>query len=414
MNQALNLWRKNASSYSDIIEQSISQILKAERRDVASYFTKLLKSKEFVAFCKELNVKFHDILQRFVNGESPMILERELFGLESLDFKSDLDTDAAIRTLSKFYAQYLSARLLEEDPFRIDEHSYRDILKSATSIASSHRVIEKPALQDALAAIEQDSELLYKTKFKMFNFFLGGGVRSRRLYTIGGAPGVGKSGFLLNMFLDACINETPAMYISLENSIEETQRRIVAHLAEYDLSMLYFDRPGVREDVIARLKACEDVIQRINKYGTIIETSSTTLDEIKTMVQSTKVKALYLDYLNLITHVVHRDLPKDLEDLTMGLARLSKDEHIAIFTACQLNRGAIQAADPDESHVGESFGIVKASDMFCTLYPYRPKDNDDAEASSMQMVFRIAKSRFTGLGQIPILAKKHLVHFDEL
>lgn len=418
LNPSLDIWRKNVLQYSDLLEQAMFMILQSERRDVATYFTKLLKHRDFQTFCNELHGKFHPILQRFISGESKTILERELFGSSFSDIQTDLTTESAIQALSKFYAQYLSSKLLSQDPFSTDEHGYRESLKAATSIASSHRLIEKPALGDALSAVEQDSALVYRTKFKTFNFLLGGGIRSRRLYTIGGAPGVGKSGFLLNMFLDACRNKTKAVYVSLENSIEETQRRILAHLAQYDLSMLYFDRPGTREDVLARLEEYKEVIEQINEYGTIIETSSTTLDEIRGTVQEHKPKLLCLDYLNLITHIVHRDLAKDLEDLTMGLARMSKEEHLATITACQLNRGAIQAEDPDESHVGESFGIVKASDMFCTLYPYRQKETDSGaelqDANAQQMVFKIAKSRFTGLSQIPLKVKKNIIQFEEL
>jgi replicative DNA helicase len=424
MEQALTIWRKKVSLYEDLLEQIMVGILRAERRDVSSYFTKLLSQPTFKRFCSELHHKLHDVLQRFVAGESVVVLERELFGLTGAVERTDIESTSALNAFSKFYSQYVSADLLDKDPFKTDELDFRETLKAAQSLTSSARYIDKPALEDALQSVENDSALLYRTKFKQLNFMLGNGIRTRRLYTIGAAPGVGKSALLLNMFMDACLNGVPSVYVSLENSFEETQRRIIAHLAQYDLSTLYFDRPGVREDVLERLELQKEKIAKLNKYGSIIEASSMTIEELKGLIQEKNTQVLFLDYLNLITHVIYRDRTKDLEDLTMCLARMSKDYHIAIITACQLNRGAIQAKDPDESSVGDSFGIVKASDIFFTLYPFKGSEGDDGSdtgddktadgnLSDLQMVLRIAKSRFTALGKVPLIARKKMMTFQE-
>lgn len=419
VSQSLVIWRSSIQAYSDIVASAMVGSLRAERRDVCSYLSKLLRAKEFRSFCNELHPRYFDVIRRFVEGVSPDILVRELFGASGIPGDVKLTPDSSLQAISKLYTQYLSAQLLAQDPFCVDELSFREALKVASAISTSHRYIDQPALLNALEAVEQDSALLFKTKYKNFNYILGGGLRTRRLYTIGGAPGVGKSGMLLNFFIDGCLNEVPSTYITIENSIEETQRRIISYLTQYDLSMLYFDRPGVREEVLMRLDSVKHLTDKINTYGKILETPSITLDEIRNRMQENETKLLVLDYLNLVTHSVWRDTSKDLEDLTINLARSSKEFDNAIITACQLNRGAIQAAEPDESHVGESFGIVKASDMFCTLYPHRSTEatsevSETSSSKTSMMTFQIAKSRFTGLGKIPLACQKGTVQFNEL
>jgi len=417
--QSLQLWRRKLQAYDELVEQVVVGVLRSERRDISAYLTKLMSQKPFRKFCYELYPKLYDTLTRFVGGEACAILEHELFGNSLVLSQTTIDSASALASFSKFYAAYLSACVLGDDPFNVDVDNYRDSIKAAVTLTSATRYIDRPALHEALNSVEQDSALIYRTKFKQLNFVLGGGLRSRRLYTIGGAPGVGKSGLLLNHFMDACLNGVDSVYISLENSFEETQRRILAYLAEYDLSQLYFDRPGVRETVLERLEARKEAIHNINTHGTIIETSSMTVDEIRGVLQEKKPQVLVLDYLNLVSHVVFRDKANDLEDLTITLARIAKEYHIAVITACQLNRGAIQAKEPDESNVGDSFGIVKASDIFFTLFPFRPADSNDSSAAvddfkELQMVLKIAKSRFTALGRFPLIARKNIVSFNEL
>ena len=427
---ALQIWRKNATLYGDFISQAMIGVLRSDRRELATYITKLSRSKEFRRFCGELNPAFFDILVRFIQGESRAILERELFGASAVLAKLDVTSDQSVKLLSKLYAQYLSANLLDNDPFKGDEVAFRDNLKVATSLSSSHRRIEEPTFGNGnvVESLKGDSAMLYKTRFRTLNHFFGGGLRARRLYTIGGAPGVGKSAMLLNMFVDAAWNCADAVYVTLENSIEETRRRMVANLLNMDLSTLFLDQEETQIELARRLEQYKDHIARIDKFGTVVELTSITIDEIREIIEERRPKVLVLDYLNLITHVVYRDIAKDLEDLTMSLARLAKEYHIAIITACQLNRGALQVPEPDESHVGESFGIVKATDIFFTLYPYRGKDDQkDAEvadprtetrqveaSSAVPMVLRIAKSRFTPLGQVPLICRKNVVYFTEV
>lgn len=408
-------WVSTITPYGDAIFYTMLGVISANRREYSSHITKLLVQKDFKNFCRVLNPKLYTSLQRrFIEDVRAEILIIEMFGNNSFSSDSLIGPESAMDNFARLYAGYLSAVVAGQDPFAVDVTNFRDGIKSISELDSKHRFIRKSAFADIDDALKNDSGLIYKTKWRTFNFFFSGGLRSRRLYTIGGAPGVGKSGMLLNFFVDACLNGVKATYITLENSVEETQRRVVAHLTSTDLSRLYADCKGMEEEIAERrvLSAAKEAL--IDQNGAIIDSAFLELREIRAELENNAPKVLILDYLNLVAHKPFRDTPKDLEDLTISLARLAKEFDCAIITACQLNRSAIVAIDPDETNVGDSFGIVKASDVFFTLYQYKLKDGEASEFPERQMVLKIAKSRFSGLGQMPIYARKEMCQFNEV
>lgn len=420
---SMGIWRNQIITYRDYLNRVLLGLVHASHRDYSAGVGKLIEHPEFRRFCNELHENLYDSLNRYMAGEDVAVLERELFPASGILEEKPMEAEVAFKAITRLYTQYIAAEALSSDPFKADSLQYKSLIQAATTLPTSTRVVERAAFQDALLSVDQDSALLYRTKFQHFNHLLGGGLRARRLYTVGGAPGVGKSIYLLNMFIDACLNGVPAVYLSLENSVEETQRRLIAHLAEYDLGNLYFDRPGVREEVVGKLDAVKDQIEKLNKYGTIIEMGGVTLQEIHSILVEKEPGVFLLDYLNLVDHNVYGNKPKDLEDLTTQLARASKQHNNAIVTACQLNRDAISAKDPDETTVGESWGIVKSSDMFATLYHHRinekTKEQDEEhfpEACDVTkvMYYSIVKSRFTPTGKIPMYAHKEYVKLVSL
>lgn len=419
---AFSIWNANFQKHHDYILEIVNGILNAPKRDFLSGISRLLKQREFHEFCREIDENLIEVLKRYAQNEDSKVLVIDFFGSSSILERQIMDPEVAFRALLKIYTQYLGVRILSESPFKADPVEFKSLVETISDLPSTSRFVERRATEDVLKSLQEDSEYIYTTKFRELNYILGRGLRSRRLYTIGGAPGVGKSMILLNFFIDAALGGVPVTYLTLENTIEETQRRIVANILEYDLRRLYFDDPDVRDEVSEKMSSEEysKTFAKLDRFGTLIEVKNPSLNEILSILNERKPKLYIIDYLNLISYSPYKNVTKDLEELTLTLENASKWNNCAIVTACQLNRQACAAKDPDETTVGESFGIVKASSLFATFYREKADEEvddevqDDEECDPREkMVLNIVKSRFTPLHKIYLRGRKEYARIEE-
>lgn len=193
-----------------------------------------------------------------------------------------------------------------------------------------------------------------KTGIQALNKMFNGGYERARLYIALGLAKGWKSGYLLNSCLWACKynkfetkdpNKKPVvLYISMENSVKETIKRVWSHCFGNDSNMSehnpieasrmlesagYFtvNKPDSAELV---------VVYRPNKSMNVSDIDSFIEDLEK---QGKEVVFLVQDYLKrLRPQVPTKDLRLDLSSITDDLANLSKARNIPILTAMQLNK----------------------------------------------------------------------------
>lgn len=87
-----------------------------------------------------------------------------------------------------------------------------------------------------ITAIETEATTRYLTDMEEFNRVLGGGIVPGSLILIGGDPGIGKSTLLLQVSGQLARNQLPVLYISGEESVQQTKLRA--------------DRLNVQEDLL--------------------------------------------------------------------------------------------------------------------------------------------------------------------
>ncbi|HLS20899.1 MAG TPA: DNA repair protein RadA [Bacillota bacterium] len=78
---------------------------------------------------------------------------------------------------------------------------------------------------EKITAIESESTTRYLTEMGEFNRVLGGGIVPGSLILIGGDPGIGKSTLLLQISGQLAKNQLPVLYISGEESVQQTKLR---------------------------------------------------------------------------------------------------------------------------------------------------------------------------------------------
>lgn len=205
------------------------------------------------------------------------------------------------------------------------------------------------------------------TSIKGLNSLLSPGYLGGCLYVYAGLPGNYKSGILLESHVDTCVynehikqglnGKTPiSMYISMENTMAQTVRRLWAILyPTADIAMFTVDEiteminnaltaKGFRSVILYygyREKSTADIANIIRSYNT----------------EETEVVALYFDYIKRIrpSHTdpsVMASEKGELNAIMNEFKMICSQFNIPIVTGHQLNRMAAAAVDNVVSHGG--------------------------------------------------------------
>lgn len=151
-----------------------------------------------------------------------------------------------------------------------------------------------------------------RTEMHEFNRVLGGGIVPGSLVLIGGDPGIGKSTLLLQTSAQIAKQKLPVLYVSGEESTEQTKLRA--------------ERLNVTEDELYLL--AETNLHVISHYITELKPSFVVIDSIQTMFKEEVTSAP-----GSVTQV---------RECTMDLMKLAKTNGIPIFIVGHVTKeGAI-------------------------------------------------------------------------
>lgn len=259
---------------------------------------------------------------------------------------------------------------------------------------------------------------IFMTGIKYLNSFLAPGYMSKRLYTYLALPGGGKSQILLKSAIDirkynAGVEtkdptKRPAvLFITMENTIEETVERLFNMVAESDDIRNYSTK-----QVIKRLREMGELtlsdknnIDIIIRYYKNREIDTNDLYDIIQDLEDDGVEtiALILDYLKRI-RPAEKGLneKEELKNITNELHDLAIFYDIPVITAQQLNRNSASIVDSamqmKKADVAKLLGrdgisgaweIQENSDVIILLLQEKKADTQE-----LYMTFRLLKRRY--------------------
>jgi len=302
------------------------------------------------------------------------------------NFKCDTSYYDMIQTLKSTMGELLVA-LQESDNGQglVKEFSFSDA-EAANLLNSIITKAKKPTS-------------ILQTGIRQLNAILSPGFHSGRLYTIIGGSGKFKSGTLLNIAdqirlfnpqvipkengLRKCI-----LFITLENSIEETLERLYDMYSDLDSDL----RDSDPEEIINTLKhdggfsigKDGDNIDMLFRYAGNLEISTS---DIYTYVNDARNKgldpiAIVVDYIKRIdsAHPSNGDERVRMSFVAKELKSIAQHFQVPVITAMQLNREgnsiidtAIRDCKQDvarfvgSSSIGNAWDIVEDSDWVCLI-----------------------------------------------
>lgn len=257
---------------------------------------------------------------------------------------------------------------------RRDEHENETFYLDSDDIASD--------FNETLTKINNPRNTI-RTGIKDFNRMLNGGFKSKQFYCLFAAPSQWKSGLLFNIVLwgfkyNKVIPKDPTkkpliIYLSLENSREQTLERLISYLFDNDMST---DKVN-GEDIAKQMEADGFFINGVNFKFMYRASQTIDVNDIAQIIEDEKNEnnnetvMIVIDYLrrmapNRLNGRENADEYISLGDKADDLASLARLEDIPVVSASQLNRGADELIEKSvsdgTSDVGKYLGRSKVSD----------------------------------------------------
>lgn len=231
------------------------------------------------------------------------------------------------------------------------------------------------------------------------------GLERRKLYYVGGRPSKGKSAFALQIAKNVA-KEVPVGILSLESSSTEILDRLFAQTARIPGQVL---RTGMFKP--SQFQDITEVAEQL--YGLplyIFDSPNTDLYKLisaaRRMVTFQGVRALFVDYLQLINVPGDAPFRDKMATASKALKDLARELDVPVLCAAQLRRDA----DDRRPHMGdfaESSQIEKDADVAMLLH-------SEGEGDEERFMVLIEKNRDGATGAVSLHFAKEYVSFHEV
>lgn len=224
---------------------------------------------------------------------------------------------------------------------------------------------------------------------------LTSGFQPGDLIIIAGRPSMGKTAFALNVAEYMAVDEGfPIAFFSLEMSKEQVANRLICSRQEIDAHK--FRRRMLNEEERERVSFSCGQFQEVPLF--IDDTPSMTLLELRTkarrMEQQKKIKAVFVDYLQLMRSPGSESRQQEISTISGGLKALGRQLNVPVIALAQLNRMAEgrEGHRPRMSDLRESGAIEQDADVILLLHREEYYKKDDASVRNLAEVI-VAKQR---------------------
>lgn len=217
------------------------------------------------------------------------------------------------------------------------------------------------------------------------NKWTNGGIGKQELFVVLAPPNRGKSLVMGNLAAWAFMNKRKVVYYTLEMSEDSIGVRLIQALGNLTQSSIVSNSV----DALEKVKRLRDYIsldiaydengQQINvvnskdivlKYYTSKSCSVNTIYSHLALLEARGFipDIIFVDYADLMTPTKrYMDKRNELSDIYTALRDLAVEKNIAVVTASQTNRGALQKEVSSIEDIAEDFGKVAIADIIISL-----------------------------------------------
>ena len=227
-----------------------------------------------------------------------------------------------------------------------------------------------------------------------------GGIHKSDLTALGARPSTGKSSFALQVAMNVARAGGRVIFFSLEMTDDQNiDRMLLRWVQGIDQKTL---RSGkLTEEQTVEVGRVSDKLAELS--GRLSFSPERNLTAIGLMVEKYKPDLIVIDQLTQMTDdVSFPDTRSRFSHMTRGLKQIAKDNNIAVWLCCQLNRQVGGVNRPSMDYLKESGSIEEDSD--CVILLSRDESEEEARGITGNRVITVdvAKQRNGEVGAIQV------------
>jgi replicative DNA helicase len=327
------------------------------------------------------------------------------------------DLHARRRIIDASVAMQAAAQDMAADADSVLQQAGESVLSlSLTTATDSMRAPSAivPGLLDELEALMSGGRKLgLQTGIRDFDQVTGG-LRGGQLTIVAGRPAMGKSALMLNMADNMSRRGVPVVYFSLEMPANELAARVVLSRAETNTEII---RNGF---LTASMKSriMDAATQFSSEPLYVDDRGGLTLLDIRgrarLAVRRWGVKAIFVDYLQLVSHSGAQSRENEVGFVSRGLKAMSMELGIPVVAAAQVNRQAENRSDnrPKLSDLRESGSIEQDADIVALVHRPAYYAVQDQEPDPQDAELIVAKHRAGRTGTLNLTWRPSLTRFE--
>lgn len=232
-----------------------------------------------------------------------------------------------------------------------------------------------------------------------------GGVRKKKLLTVAGRPGTGKSAMMIQMASNFVGDGLRILYASAEMGFNEIMDRIVAVRQRVNVSEL--QTSAVKHHMGAVTNVCSSL------YGSsfhLDDRGRIDVERLRKDVRRLRPDVIFVDFIQLISDTTNEETrAAQVGFVANEIKQIAMEFELLAVVASQLNREVEKRVNkrPTMADMKESGAIEEASDIVMLLWPREEgPDGDD-------IVCIIDKNRTGPRGQFHLRFVKRIMRFEE-
>lgn len=270
-----------------------------------------------------------------------------------------------------------NVRILDNVSKKFNNIIYSYLEKMSTVISKNNSVIlQSENVRQKIEEIILDSGNSFKmhetipTGFNSLDklIYTNGGFQKSRFYLISGKTGFGKSQFLTNLTKNFLEQGKTVLFITLENTIEESNDRLFSCITGIKLQDLYSE-PEVQKEKIVNFFQMNGGLLLLEHVpqNSLTKQMIDTLIKIRVEQTGRKPDIIIVDYMDLMLYPEKLEERIRLQRLQNQMKQLQQESNTIVISPTQVNRQSYKEKEIDLDNISESSGKAWVQDSVLIL-----------------------------------------------
>lgn len=234
--------------------------------------------------------------------------------------------------------------------------------------------------------------------FRFSNLSKASNIQEHDLVVIAARPGIGKTGFALNL-IENLSDNYKCLYFNMEMSEKQVYQRLVG--INTNIDMKYYDTPQTEHQLNKIKEGCKNIA----KKKIVCYTGSQTTKSIKQKIikNSKEEHALvFVDYVGLIRGDLKKSSYERTTEIVKELRQISLDYNCTIFLIAQINRNSEKDKDkrPKISDLKETGELEQSATTVIMLHNDNYYKGINTDEEPIQMIIGKNRNGTTGITEL--------------